>query len=905
MLISEAIKKVLVQRTHADLAQLYNFGMECQLNVGRCGGTKIKKSSEDGTFKWEEWVNDDQTESWKSIRIPRNASSDPVYKDREVSYDVDKYVESIGLTGWNWIERKSYFFGFDFDSIAGHKKGLSAEELQEVRDTAMAVDWIEVRRSTSGNGFHFYIHLDEPFDTSNHTEHAAIARAILGKLTAETGYAFDAKVDVCGHNMWFWHKKMEGTNGLELVKKGVPFKTKHIPINWRDHMDVVTGTKKRVRAGGQGVHDLISQRTLTGLDAEHLRLIKHLEGSSGYFDADNYMLVTHTFSLREAHKDLCMRGMFDTGSTGTSEVNCFAFPIPNGGWKVVRYGRGTKEHELWNQDGKGWTTCYLNVNPDLPTLSRSFGAIEGERNWFVYPETSVAKEALMHIGIDLNVPMNERVTRVKLTEDGRVIVKIDRDAHKDSGQKMSDWEVSKDKTWTKIFNAPKLGQREDSVENFDNFVRHIVSSDNRDLGFTVYNRQMAWVSEPLMNVKLFLKGLGKKVEQIEKLIGHAVNHPWRVVNLPFQEEYPGGRDWNRDAPQYTYKLLGPEHELKFPSWELLFNHLGRSLDSAVMQDPWCIEKGITSGAQYLILNVASIFKEPDQPTPYLFFFGEQGTGKSMYHEALSLLMTKGYVRADEAMKNKSGFNGELLNAVLCVVEETNLGKNHEAYARLKDWVTSLMIPINMKGMTPINVRNTTHWCQFSNEQSACPVFTGDRRITYIFVDRLEHEIPKKKFLKQLQEEAQHFLTYIVQRVEIPETNERLNIPPVHTEYMQDVQMSNESALEKFIRGFCFYTPGHLLKVNEFFVAFKKWLGDEDPIEAADWNMIKVSKEMPIAFPKILGQRYVKGRDNKANWCYGNLSLEEKAPDGVIINTGGQMLKKIDQMAVSAREHSND
>src|SRR5690606_33656401 len=102
--------------------------------------------------------------------------------------------------------------------------------------------------------------------------------------------------------------------------------------------------------------------------------------------------------------------------------------------------------------------------------------------------------------------------------------------------------------------------------------------------------------------------------------------------------------------------------------------------------------------------------------PYLFLYGPQGSGKSIFHEALSLLVTKGIVRADAALISQSGFNGELVSAVLCVIEETDLRQNKTiAYNRIKDWVTGKTINIHVKGGTPYSAANMTHWLQCANE----------------------------------------------------------------------------------------------------------------------------------------------------------------------------------------------
>lgn len=161
--------------------------------------------------------------------------------------------------------------------------------------------------------------------------------------------------------------------------------------------------------------------------------------------------------------------------------------------------------------------------------------------------------------------------------------------------------------------------------------------------------------------------------------------PWTLVIRPFQPEYPGDRQWNRKAPQFVYPPSTDSDNLSFPHWNLIFNHIGEGLNHAVSRNEWCRSNGIKTGADYLKCWVASVFQFPLEPLPYLFLYSEeQSTGKSIFHEALELLVSCGVVRADNALINPTGFNAELENAVICVVEETNLRANRDAKNRIKD-----------------------------------------------------------------------------------------------------------------------------------------------------------------------------------------------------------------------------
>ena len=120
---------------------------------------------------------------------------------------------------------------------------------------------------------------------------------------------------------------------------------------------------------------------------------------------------------------------------------------------------------------------------------------------------------------------------------------------------------------------------------------------------------------------------------------------------------------------------------------------------------------IRTGAQYLTAWIASTLRRPFEPLPYLFLFGPENSGKSIIHEAIDLLVTKGVTRADRALSNKNDFNGELHNAILCVVEERNFSADEVAHQRIKDWVTPIDISIRRMRTDSYKQKNTTHWVQ--------------------------------------------------------------------------------------------------------------------------------------------------------------------------------------------------
>ena len=182
-------------------------------------------------------------------RIPKDANSEPNWKDYKLGFSIGQHAKGIGCTGWDWQNRCSRWVAFDFDSLMGHAKGvgLTNDELLRVKEAAMQLPYVEVRKSTGGGGLHLYVYFDAAgIPCENHTVHAALAGCILGMMSSECNFDFASQIDCCGGVMWIWHRKMTAENlGLTLIKPATKtLGVADIPSNWRDHIEVVTRMRK-------------------------------------------------------------------------------------------------------------------------------------------------------------------------------------------------------------------------------------------------------------------------------------------------------------------------------------------------------------------------------------------------------------------------------------------------------------------------------------------------------------------------------------------------------------------------------------------------------------------------------------------------------------------------------------
>jgi hypothetical protein len=809
--------------------------METQVNVSAGKGWPVDGKKSTYTDGIDEWFN---------IRIPKDANSEPHFKDYELRFPLDLHAEAIGATGWDWAARKSRWLGFDFDSITGHAAGVGIkdDELDRVKEAACALPWVEVRRSTGGNGLHLYVYFDDAgVPTENHTVHAALGRAVLGMMSSETGFDFSSHIDVCGGNMWIWARKMTRENQglLQIKPQGRPLSLSDLPANWRDHIEVVTRKRSKIKINGvekygeqDPFEELASSRRRIDLDAKHKLILDELR-ASGYtavWVPDYHMLQTHTCAFQklidEKKKELGLVGFFKTISDGKDPgtQNCFAFPLDNGGWKVYLYGQGRPEAETWEQDTTGWTTCFFNKQPNLKVAARAMGGMEdAEKGGFEFETASQANNAAQALGRTLPLPehMKNRKTTLKAHKDGRLMAKVASEVG-DEGMKQQGWQAKKG-YWLQIFETKTDTRSADlKVAEFDNVIRALKTPAGDRAGWMMLDDTSEWVRIPREEAKATLLTLGHSKPEADVILGMAGKKNWSLVNLPFQPEYPGNRQWNQGAAQYKYKPadlpddVAPHH----PHWDMVMKHCGQDLDDALQHLEWAKSANIKTGADYLRTWAACMLQEPYEKLPYLFFYGEQNSGKSIYHEALALLMTKGVAAADKALGSNSEFNGELANAVLAYIEERDVAGTKGAYNKLKDWVTSPVLWVRKMRTDLYPQLNTLHFVQTANEREALPIKTGDTRITMLFVPSLDpgQEIAKSVLIDRLKEEAPHFMRTIMD-LQLPQMIGRLRLPMVSTNNKERAEESSRPPVEVFIEEHCHEIHGESISFAEFRTRF--------------------------------------------------------------------------------------
>ena len=130
----------------------------------------------------------DGIRTWWDVHVPKKAMDEPRWDDYKLTWPLEVYATDFGMSGWDWERLGAPLLkvvGFDLDSIAGgHDGGLTTEQLEEARAALEALPYIEFRRNTRGGGYHAYVHVAD-IATENHSVHAVLAKAILGKVSTD------------------------------------------------------------------------------------------------------------------------------------------------------------------------------------------------------------------------------------------------------------------------------------------------------------------------------------------------------------------------------------------------------------------------------------------------------------------------------------------------------------------------------------------------------------------------------------------------------------------------------------------------------------------------------------------------------------------------------------------------
>lgn len=747
----------------------------------------------------------DGKHTWGNKRWPYQAGTDPNYSDPPINFSPAAHVQRVGTTWWDYVNERSVAIGIDIDSVDGHAETTNTNQQQDIEtiiQKLQGLDYVTVVRSTGGKGIHVYVFFDpanQP-QARNHNEHTIVARKTLELISQDVNFPLKDHVDCVGSVFWIWAQKSPADHpGFSVIKEGTYLDS--------GRLAGVTLPQPSVRNRGNGDFETVE------LDADHTRIIEAIAAQPYYFHVreDMGLIHSHTCAIRDAIAgglEIC--GTFETNSQGEdpNTANCFLAPQANGVFRVYRFGNGKQEPEWEFKDGKNW--CILNDDLSLQELiSIHSDKRKAGTYWLTAQGASELAEAL---GEPLAHPANGDVWVGETHEDGSIDL-YSKDA-------TPGW-VSDGKNFkTTIHPKRKTGSlRQRLLAQADERLR-FVTQDNKPLGWFHKLDDGSWLMHgSFSEVSCVADSMFKEFSKTARDI--MVSNPWKIVCVPFTKEYPGERQWNRDAPSLAVEpaTSGGDH----PHFDMILEHVGGDLDAAVQASDWCRKGNIQTGADYLRCWIASLIQHTDQPLPYLFLAGPQNSGKSIFHECQRFLFNGGITSANNSLT--SGFNGELEGCFLVYVEERDLAdKRHNSYEKIKEWVTGRELNIRRLYQQQFTTTNYLHFVQMANNTTHLPMEDGDTRIVACDVPALTDPIPKALMEKALAEEAPRFLRTLLNTV-VPPPCDRLRIPALRTATKELMERRAMSTVMAFAKEKMIDCPGSKIQFEKFYEAFSLYASE--------------------------------------------------------------------------------
>lgn len=690
----------------------------------------------------------------RNYRNPKEDKATGERTDKEHNFREGGIVTLYGTSFWNWKEGTVQRVGIDIDTSDGHADGHGEEAFEEISSALASVPWLELVRSKGGKGLHAFANLTTPVEIKTRKEQSALGNAVSVAASRIAGIDVKDAKDCAGGNLW-QYAETTGPGAWEVIKEATEtLDPASLPPGWRD---AATGTGKVEFAPDE-----------VPLEQAHLEIEKQIE-ATGYpiiYRKEHNCWHVHTYALKLAAEEHGYKGFFDTVSDGRdkSEPNAFMFALPGGGFRVHRFN----EHSEPNWVNGNY--CFLNeVTPVIPTFKHfSIGANE---EGYVFQADGITK-CLKAIGCDVPEILEDREVGGRIGRH-RIMLTTDK---RDNDSRPEGWVASPNgKQWQHVVAKPGMSEAAHHTQiAIANTALRALALPGESTKWAHRKPDGEWVATNLSEAKGIAGALG-----IERLaLGSMRLNPYTIVCEPFKDEYLSGRRWNMANAKYACEPATEPGDT--PTWDLIWNHLGKSLDDGIEYP------GICDGAHYLQQWFALLLRNPLQRLPYLFFFSEdQGSGKSTLGKAASRYLISPGAGEITAETITDKFTSELEGKVLCLIEEVDLCRRG-AYERIKNLITAPEVSIRKMRTDTYTVPNISHFIHTANSPYFVPSEREDTRITIGKVAPLAEPIEEADLHERLKEEAPYMLRKLLTMEITRPIDSRLWLPALNTSVKEEI-----------------------------------------------------------------------------------------------------------------------
>jgi len=707
-----------------------------------------------------------------SLRIPNDGNAEeggPKDNDGPVDYHPN-LISHWGTTWWAWRYGRTDAVFLEYDHGHG-PHALDDAGIAQTDDWASRLCYVMVCTSKGGKGRHWLVLLETPLPAKTRKEHIRNCRWVRDRVLADLGVA---KLPTCaspGSMQHIWHHAPK-PGGFRLLKAAAG----KLAI---DPPPPETEEEKKAKAKAE-------QDAATDWDDTHKSIFATMEAAGWpviHKTRDGQPMVqVHSVGLLHDFRTNRRAGRYSTLSQGhdKSKPNAFGFPREKGGIAVYRF-KVEDETEDWHKTEDGNLLCLYNVPVSFREAVKACGRFDRRGNAVIKD----ADEAFRLLGVDLTIPEVLKGREVILRRGGTTLF-ISIPGTKD--EDVPGWKYYRKQWEYDVLDAFPLAP----VTMYEDRLRY-TADKHKGKSWTIKDDRGDWLDVSESGAKTWLTGFGLGKYDVAEVMQYHLERNYQLVQIPFADEEQPGRIWNRFGAKRVKEAPGD-----FSTIRMILEHVGKHLTPVVQQDAWCAENKVKTGADYLTLWPAIMFRHPDWRLPGFFLWSEaQSIGKSTYGRILArgFQGPHGWTELRKEL-TKDDFNDRMRGAALCLLEEVDLSANFAAYQLVKNYIDNNFITIRGIYAKAETERNYTHFIHTANHRHFCPVYPGDTRIVMWRVD--PYQGPDLTWTSKLcpivDKEMPAFLHHLL-KLELPPPAGRLYLPVLETEDKREAMAERKTAME--------------------------------------------------------------------------------------------------------------
>lgn len=287
-------------------------------------------------------------------------------------------IDAVGTSHWNWRSGQTEAAYYDFDYGHG-RHGLDDTGISRIDALAEQLPYVTNLTSKSGRGRHWVVRLS-PLPAKTRADHARNCLAVRAHLSQVLGVDLSAMTCASpGGIEYLWARNMP-PEGMQLIKAA----TETLEID---------PPEPEPEPESEPESEPEAHTATATWDATHRSIFAAVQAAGFPVSFDQIggkaIVRLHTCGLAHDYATNRRLGPYSTNSPGTDTTpNAYAFPLPNGGLAVRKYGQATDTDD-WHTGPSGVACIDYNLPPEIRVgtdldgmTTRSIEALGAEPNTY-------------------------------------------------------------------------------------------------------------------------------------------------------------------------------------------------------------------------------------------------------------------------------------------------------------------------------------------------------------------------------------------------------------------------------------------------------------------------------------------------------------------------------------------